>query len=241
MAIITRTGSGICHFSDVRRKGSRANLAFASAIKASKGNAIVLVHPLDQIMQRGILRKFLHAMHLMGFKKSPPGYDKYLGNIENAFKQAGAPVIVITNSMFTVPFWLIDLHSPRQFILVGSKSDGDPTPVVSESSNKASWRTFADRIKGLGVKNITLYGESSHDCVATACTGLFLYFKAGFDGAHVFPQEEPGLNYAFRSGSSVKSIFYFMPGSEQTAFKVAKSVRFTPKGYYPLRPAKQIK
>lgn len=193
MAITNIIGSHRLQFlRDACRKGSIANKAIVSALKASKGHLNVLVHPLVPIIHFSSLRKFLYALHL--------GYIPYFWNIVGTLKKAGPPVIVITNSSSIVPLWLIGLRSPRQFFLVASEADDDPTPVLSEYSKKASWRTFASRIKDLGVKSITLYGESSEDCVTVACTGLAPYFDAYFDGENVFPQEKPGLHWRLRCG-----------------------------------------
>jgi hypothetical protein len=199
MAITAEIGHGIHYVSDIRRNGTRARMAIESAIKASEGLMIVFIHPFFQINHCSALRKFLHALHLMSSTDPLLGYESYLSNNESTLKKAGPPVTVITNSSSVVPLWLTGLHSPRQFILVDSEDDGDPTPVLSKFPYEGGWRIFARTLEDLEVKKIILYGERSDACIAVAFTGLAKYFDTYYDGIHVFPQEKPGLHRELRA------------------------------------------
>lgn len=188
MAIFAPTRSSrIYWMSEACRKGTRARREISRAVRASGCKNILCIDPLSKKPHNNYLRRFLHALKLMDLKRMPPGYAKYLGNVKRSLKTGDSPVFVITNSPIRVPLWLISLGSKRDFILVKHKSSENPTPVLSELTRRASWGTFARALKGLGVRKMVIYGETSADHFARACAVLSDHFQVGIDGERVFP------------------------------------------------------
>jgi len=180
--------------SDACRKDPQVRREVIRAAKESAGRGLLLF--MQQRIQGPVIASFgnfLRALRQMEPKIMPPGRARYIDKLKSSLSNGDSPVFVITNSSLSIPLWLIGLASKRDFILVKCKSSEDPTPVLSEFTGRASWDSFARALKGLGVKKIVIYGETSPDHFARAYAVLSGHFQVGIDADRVFPQPKRGV------------------------------------------------